>query len=197
MHRYQNRIEQNNLQYNLIQSTEWFFHCRRFDTDLYAFFKLFSMIEKKKERDKEKCTVEHRDCMIMWRHKVDINPIRMPMQIANVKDKLAAACTLLDIFHIYFYSIDWFVDIHKNNICTEKKHTQNSSMQTLHKKKRIQQSARCIFSFLSFFLQKKKNCVCQRISWTLPQLNTNEFACVCRLKLVGLIRLKIAIYHWK
>lgn len=95
--------------------------------------------------------------MIMWRHKVDINPIRMPMQIANIKDKLAAACTLLDIFHIYFHSIDWFVDIHKNNICTEKKHTHKTvQCKRCTKKKRIQQSARCIFSFLTFFFSKQK-----------------------------------------
>lgn len=98
--------------------------------------------------------------MIMWRHKVDINPIRMPMQIANVKDKLAAACTLLDIFHIYFHSIDWFVDIHKNNICTEKKHTQNrnSSMQTLHKKREFNSrpvAFVCVYSlFWVFFFFK-------------------------------------------
>lgn len=135
--------------------------------------------------------------MIMWRHKVDINPIRMPMQIANVKDKLAAACTLLDIFHIYFHSIDWFVDIHKNNICTEKKHTHKTVQCKRCTKKREFNSRPVAYSLFWVFFCKKKICVCQRISWTLPQLNANEFACVCRLKLVGLIRLKIAIYHWK
>lgn len=94
--------------------------------------------------------------MIMWRHKVDINPIRMPMQIANVKDKLAAACTLLDIFHIYFHSIDWFVDIHKNNICTEKKHTHKTVQCKRCTKKENSTVGPLHILFFEFFFAKKK-----------------------------------------